>query len=225
MSEFMQGFCVDCGNTSDITVDHVIPRCLFPGRIPKDALVVAACPTCNGVMKSSFDAYLRDLLVVDTNSYETTIAQQLHPKFQRAFARNQSNLMRDFLNDNEILDVVDTSGNLVKHVVTSEKANEQIENVMVMIERGLYHYYLDTTLPSNVPFEVIRVFDRDTFEKIESELYERGGFYAPLGDGNIFECTFSLLPEDSCVSIWLLTFYRSTMIMVVTGRESDKNGY
>ena len=36
-----QGICAYCSASGDVTGDHVIPQCLWPGRVPKDAPVVA----------------------------------------------------------------------------------------------------------------------------------------------------------------------------------------
>ena len=32
-----QGICAYCGNFGEVTYDHIIPQCLWPGRVPKDS--------------------------------------------------------------------------------------------------------------------------------------------------------------------------------------------
>ena len=51
-----QGTCAYCGAVGDVTGDHVIPQCLWPGRVPRDVPVVDACRQCNHIWKSGNDA-------------------------------------------------------------------------------------------------------------------------------------------------------------------------
>lgn len=61
------GQCAYCGQHDILTVDHVIPRCLFDGvtgGVPSDVPKVGACRRCNNA-KSTDDTFLRDVLVRD----------------------------------------------------------------------------------------------------------------------------------------------------------------
>src|SRR4051812_32449628 len=70
------GICAYCGESGNITRDHVIPRCLFPRPLPQDMLTVPACDSCNG-RKSRHDDFLRDILVTDIAATESPVAQEL----------------------------------------------------------------------------------------------------------------------------------------------------
>jgi hypothetical protein len=217
-----QGVCVYCGNTGQVTLDHVIPQCLFSGRIPKDAPVVDACLKCNGEMKSAFDTYLRDLLVNDMSSSRNSEAQKLLPKYERARARNRSILDRDMRTDYEVIGLTKPSGIISSFADTSWIVDERVKIIMRMTIGGLFHYYLHELLPLNTPFEVSRVIDIKLIEKTVRELGERGGRHACIGTGDVFECTFGNSQEKPDLSVWVLNFYRSVVFLAFTGITESK---
>jgi hypothetical protein len=95
MADPIQDIHVSCGQFTEVTADHVIPQCLFPSCVPKNAPVVSACKACNYEKKSGNDTYLHDILVTNMHSVDTPIAQKLYPKFDRAVGRNQLQLAKD----------------------------------------------------------------------------------------------------------------------------------
>ena len=56
--------CGYCGDQPALTVDHVIPKSLFPRPLSKFMLTVPACKKCNEE-KALDDDYLRDMMVID----------------------------------------------------------------------------------------------------------------------------------------------------------------
>ncbi len=65
MSPVSVGICAYCGSKGVVTEDHIIPQCLWTGRVPKKVPKVPACRQCNHILKSELDAYFRDLLTTD----------------------------------------------------------------------------------------------------------------------------------------------------------------
>ena len=49
--------CPYCGIRRGRTVDHIIPRCLFPAKIPSGVYIptVKACPECNAQSRNTMD--------------------------------------------------------------------------------------------------------------------------------------------------------------------------
>jgi 5-methylcytosine-specific restriction endonuclease McrA len=91
-----QGTCAYCGNVGDVTDDHVVPQCLWPGRVPKSAPIIDAWRRCNHIWKSEYDTYLRDALVNDIQAANSPIVQKIRKKFYRSVDRNQSAMAREF---------------------------------------------------------------------------------------------------------------------------------
>src|SRR5262245_25214355 len=87
--------CVYCGIRPGTTRDHVVPKCLFPGNLPKVMVTVPSCRSCNEG-KAVDDTYLRDWLAIDIeNSRHPAANELLRGSVGRAAQRNQSDLVRD----------------------------------------------------------------------------------------------------------------------------------
>ena len=119
----IHGICVYCSKEDELTEDHVIPQCLFSNGVPADAPTVYACATCNHIVKSANDNYLRDLLCTDRRSSRSPIVQELRPKFGRAVSRNQSKLANDLMYS-KLIESRTASGLFAHWACTSQEANE-----------------------------------------------------------------------------------------------------
>src|SRR5258708_21198745 len=91
------GQCAYCGRHDMLTVDHVIPRCLFDGvtdGVPDAVPKVGACRQCNNA-KSTDDTFLRDVLVRDLRLVEHPVAQTIrHGAHARSISRGKSQYPR-----------------------------------------------------------------------------------------------------------------------------------
>src|SRR5258708_5085127 len=92
-----EGQCAYCRQHDLLTVDHVIPRCLFEGvagGVPDDVPKVGACHQCNNA-KSADDTFLRDVLVRDLRLAEHPIAKNIrYGTHARSIARGRSQYPR-----------------------------------------------------------------------------------------------------------------------------------
>src|SRR5260370_22836904 len=88
-----EGQCAYCGQHDILTVDHIIPRCLFDGvmsGVPGDVPKAGTCIQCNNT-KSADDAFLRDVLVRDVRLAEHLIAQSIrHSAHARSISKGKS---------------------------------------------------------------------------------------------------------------------------------------
>ncbi len=211
------GDCAYCGQYDKLTRDHVIPQNFFPEDqpLPGDLPKVYACVECNNEKKSANDAYLRDLLVTDMYSSHSPIAQQLLPKFGRAIVRNQSKLARDILQNRQLVELRTPGGLFAGKGYTSEVANDKTLEIMAMYVRGLYSYYFHKILPQNMEFDLFRVDKSDKLNDVLGMLNEKGGSYARIGTGDVFECVFGHAADVPEVGIWILNFLRRALFVVV----------
>jgi len=216
MAEPIQGICVYCRQFTEVTLDHVIPQCLWPGRVPKDAPVVNACKACNHQNKSGDDTYLRDILVTNSRSSDTPIAQKLFPKFGRAMERNQSQLANDLQEHGQIRELYTSQGETTA-LVTSQEANERSERIFTTITHGLYNYYTQANMPENVPIRVFILHDQENTELAKSLFLAGGGVYKRAGDGSVFECLYIVSPSDSYTSAWSINLLRRVRVIMLTG--------
>lgn len=209
-----QGICAYCGNVGEVSTDHVIPQCLWPGRVRKDAPAVDACRPCNNVWKSEYDTYLRDILVNDRACARNPIAQKVREKYYRAAADNQSIMARDLAERAELVGLQGPSGLISGFAKTLPDAVERCNIIMPLIVRGLHRFYLHAALPQNIAFSVARVIKRQEMEALTREMNEKGGAFQNIGTGDVFQCAFWPRLGHLYSEIWILNFYRCIRFVV-----------
>lgn len=215
------GNCVYCGEYDKVTKDHVIPQCLFPDDkpLPTNIPKVNACKECNNVVKSANDTYFRDFLMVDMSSYQHPLAQQLFPKFARSALRNQSEFADDIMRSQQIIELFTPSGIYAQRVYTSRRANQRSTSILTMMVRGLYHAYIKQALPKETSFVTFSIRDLDKLQADLQMLYDLGGQYVQVGDGEVFRCAYCYSTERPDISLWFLCFYQRAVFGVITNRS------
>lgn len=208
-----QGICTYCGSVSDVTDDHVIPQCLFPGKIPTDVPRVWACQHCNGVVKSQLDTYLRDLLVTDMHSSRSPIAKQLYPKFERSAARNRSKLARDIIQKHQLVELHTPGGVYGGQAYTSQEVDAKLLDILSIYVRGLYAYYYHKPLSKDVEFDFLRAYINKELNDIIRGLRNGGGI-ATVGDGKVFQCAYGHISDVPEADIWVLNFFERALFVV-----------
>lgn len=210
-----EGTCIYCGTFGIVDGDHVIPQCLWPSRVPKEAPVVDSCKPCNQIWKSGDDTYLRDLLVTNASSSSSPVARRIFPKFLRAMSNNQSQLAFD-LRHAQLVELHPASPDMLLGVVTSPEADERTKRIPSTITRGLYNFFTRAIMPATVPITVNRLHDIAHVKDIMNLLDGFGTRYR-IKDSSIFECMYGISPTDPYESAWLFNFYRRVQFIILTG--------
>jgi hypothetical protein len=216
-----QGICAYCGAVGEVTDDHVIPQCLWPGRVSADVIpIIDACPECNNKKKSGDDSYLRDVLVNDQDSSHHNIVQKIRPNFQRSVGRKQSAMYKDFKKDGKVIHTRHPSSLIVPGQV-SEEADKRVIAILSQIVRGLHYHYLKEPLSKDSTFWIGRLRDKAQIEDTTKDIagftgdYHRGGFKS-ISDGRVFSCGYVELDTAQHTTLWQLIFYDSVVFRVVT---------
>ena len=220
MAKKKEGICAYCGRIEKLSVDHVIPQCLFIGNLPGDVPKVYACSSCNNAVKSVNDTYLRDALITDIASSQHPIAQQLWEKFARAAQRNQSVFANEIMQRSQLVSLRTPSGLFAGWAYAFEPAQQRNTTILSMMVRGLYQFYIGKRLPTQTQFNVFRIRGdlRPLITNILT-LLQSGACYVRVGDGQVFECIYIYAADRLEASIWLLFFYKRAIFGVVTDRE------
>jgi hypothetical protein len=218
------GTCAYCGRDASLTLDHVIPQCLFNGKPPRDIPTVGACARCNHIQKSSDDSYLRDLLVADFDTQHHPVAKQLAAKFVRSIKRHQSQFARDAnAKQGKVVQAYTPGGIYLGAAYAIDLPDERVIPMLIRLVRGLYRYYCKGTLPDGVPFDVQRIRNLRGMLPTVQDMVQRGvAKYVPVGDGDVFNCTYAPAndPNHPYASLWFLSFYEHVVFSVAVNLQT-----
>ncbi|CAN5546028.1 hypothetical protein BH10ACI3_BH10ACI3_26290 [soil metagenome] len=208
------GICVYCGESKEVTREHVIPRCMFPGPLPNDVVVVPACEPCNKE-KGKHDDYLRDMLTVDAQTSASDSAQTvLTGKVFRAAEKNHSQLIRAAKAKGKFEPVHSSGGIYLGHGYAVPLEEDRVNHIFSLIVRGLYFKTTGLLLPQDAVFEVKRLEAAD-FDKTWKHL-QKIGYNGPYHLDDVLTCIFVYASEEPAVSHWWLWFYGSICVYVST---------
>ena len=217
-----EGNCTYCGQFADLTVDHVIPRCLFNGAVPGDTPRVLACQQCNGNAKSADDAFLRDMLVRDARLAANPIAQDIrHGALARAHTRGQSQYLRQSTNLRAVPSP--TGSGLV--IFEPALPVERVRPIFMRLVRGLLLAYerYELTLDTNV--DVLRAHDSAVaLAEAQHWASDTSGMVHTVqaGDGSVFWGVYyhTHSQDQPDLSMWWLRFYERVVYWVGTGMSN-----
>lgn len=217
-----EGLCAYCGQHSILTVEHVIPRCLFDevaSGVPGNAPRVDVCHQCNNA-KSIDDAFLRDVLVRDARLTEHPIAQSIrHGAHKRSIAKGKSQYPRAASQLRYVPSPTD-SGLLIAEPILPK---ERMHGIFARLVRGLMVAYEHCELPSATNVDVMRAMDTKIAlkeaQRWAADTSSSGMVHTvQAGDGSVFWCVYyhSLTPGHSDLSQWWLRFYEHVVYLVGT---------
>lgn len=224
MSEYQlsreEGQCVYCSQHDILTVDHVIPRCLFDGvagGVPGDVPKVGACLQCNNA-KSADDSFLRDVLVRDLRLAEHPIAQTIrHGAHERSISRGKSQYPRAASRLRFVPSPTGSGLSVAEPILPKER----LHGIFTRLVRGLMVAYEHYELSSITNFDVLRAADtKVALAEAQRWAADTSGMVHTVqaGDGSVFWCVYyhTLAPEQPNLSQWWLRFYEHVVYWVGT---------
>jgi len=204
-----------------LTVDHVIPRCLFdgvtggvPGNVPR----VDACCQCNNNAKSTDDAFLRDVLVRDLRLAEHPIAQTIrNGAHERSISKGKSQYPRAASHLRFVPSPTGSGLSVAEPILPKER----LHGIFTRLVRGLMVAYEHYELSSITNFNVLRAADtKVALAEAQRWAADTSGMVHTVqaGDGSVFWCVYyhSLTPGHPNLSQWWLRFYEHVVYWVGT---------
>lgn len=212
--------CAYCGQHALLTVDHVIPRCLFDGvadGVPGDVPKVDACRQCN-TAKSIDDTLLRDVLVRDVRLAKHPIAQPIrHGTHERSIARGRSHYPRAASRLRFVPSPTGSGLSVAEPILPKER----LHGIFARLVRGLMVAYEQAELSSVTNVDVLRAVDtKIALAEAQRWAADTSGMVHTVqaGDGSVFWCVYyhSLTPGHADLSQWWLCFYEHIVYWVGT---------
>lgn len=210
--------CVYCGTKPGVTVDHVVPKALYPKPKPPERLLikVPACRTCNEALAQHQD-YLRDWLVLDYRSGNLPPTRELFEgPFTRSARRNQSKFLRDMNAGMTWEPKYSPSGRYQGHALHIPLNEERLEYIMRMMVRGLYYHLHQTRLPDDIVMIVNHVHPPHVERSWKWIKRMRANGPIPVGRPDVFSYGYLQIADEPHLGLWWLQFYEKVIVSVVT---------
>ncbi|MCE5313831.1 MAG: hypothetical protein ABFD49_09020 [Armatimonadota bacterium] len=218
MKQKTQEQCAYCGKIGKMTIEHVIPQCLFTKPLPLDIVKVPACEQCNNA-KSADDSYLRDYLVTDASASEHKTARKIFTtKVLSSVRKNKSDLWRSFA-PSAHLSLVHCRGG-ISLLYAGNLDGERIERALYRIVRGLYYRIFQQHIPENCNYSLTRWSPQEFNEFLP--LLHKFGFNGPYGCGDAFKCIMQFADKSPFTTAWWLFFYDSICLHVLTEHKESE---
>ncbi len=209
--------CIYCGRPGKTTKDHVVAKSLFRRPLPSNMVTVPACLECNRE-KGKLDEYFRDVLTADIVCSDNPVVKDIVTgPVRRWMGTRRSLLGRDFLTDGRFVPVQTAGGIYLGHHAAAPLDWNRVTSVCSMIVRGLHFHHTKRRFPDETSFRVLRESSPENVSRLIKRFSARQDTNGVFGIGEgVFEYVFVVDLHEHSASVWLLRFYGSYDISVIT---------
>jgi hypothetical protein len=202
------------------TEDHVPPKCLFATRC--DLITVPSCGSCNsGASKD--DEYFRLAITSRLEAGNHAEVQAISPRIHRSLERPQARGFKQQLLNNMMPVEVASPGGILLGVAPGYNVNlRRLDRVVARVVKGLFFHELEHRLSTT--YEAVAYAEdglRDLDAATRDRLREYCGIATSQLQKNVGRDVFSYwhvaTQEDSNATFWVMTFYKSTAFIALTG--------
>ncbi|GMV16554.1 MAG: hypothetical protein AMXMBFR56_47780 [Polyangiaceae bacterium] len=199
--------CYLCGTDGADTTEHVVPRCLYPGKLPDDVITLPAHLACNKVTSKDEEVFRNHVSVAiqpDNPGFP------LWQKTWKAIHRPEAAWMQNvFYSEMISVPVVDDDGVVRASPVAARLKNERGDRVLAKIVKGLFTSKTGELLPS---------------EKTLWRFGQADQYRAPLPNAfkvhDVLDVFWGRAADEPLAMIWILGFHRVAWFHVTTMPKS-----
>ena len=204
-----QGICGLCGDRSEVTREHFVPRCLWSGPLPVRTETVPACDRCNAGSNLD-DEYFRNALVM-TFDFDNPQKEQIFQGPVLRSLKRHPGWVADALRQMKIRPLLTPAGLWLGDYPALPLDGERYCRSLVKIIKGLYFLIRKHPFPADGQIVNCAHLCAETLpliNLIEENLSPTFDF----GD-DVFEWRFGQNKEG--VTMWKLSFYRSVVYYAI----------
>jgi hypothetical protein len=201
------GECVYCGNTEEITKDHIPPKNIFSKPRPDNLITVPSCFKCNSEA-SKDDEYFRNVLTMRYDTYEHPDAMKNWKTILRSIKRPESSGLRNaILTGLKPIDLVTPSGIFLGKSGMYKVEVGRVLKTVNRIIKGIFYYEFGQALPNdyNVQSYMLELIKFDD-EVLNLIAMAKAGNTQTIGK-NVFTYWIRKTDENPNCTICLLIFY------------------
>jgi hypothetical protein len=203
--------CVHCGTPSDLTRDHVPPKCFFPKPLPSNLITVPACARCNQGMGLDEEHFLATVMFGEAG-ISATGKNLWSEKLSRMHEKNRG-LRKRIARAMSYADVFSKGGIYLGRRMTIDVDQARVARVVHKILRGLYFFEFGERVPANATIAVLWLQSKEHFAmawKHRAEL--RPG---RRGWQGVFEYACNRVAGASCGSSWQIVLFEAVAFSAV----------
>lgn len=219
------GICAYCGESGNLTRDHIPPKGLFAKPLPHDLITVPCCLKCNN-SPSKDDEYFKLALSL-RHDVDRSQAGGAAKSALRSLGRpEQRGFTRSFLSSTKNVEIYSEGGIYLGKGGAYDVDLQRLNSVAARIVRGLYRHHFKKNIPQ--PWSV-DAWCTEGFPKQANGLSTVKGIIAKLlqevpvvkADG-AFKYWFKTIgePEDLS-SAWYMLFFSRVGFFGMTARDSS----
>jgi hypothetical protein len=199
--------CIYCGNTENMTVDHIPPKALFPEPRPLNMMTVPCCRVCNESF-SKDDEYFRLILVSCQSVSEDPAVQVVNEKLLRSIRKIEAPGLATLVNQSlHVVDVFSEGGIYLGYAPALKVDAIRFHRTLDRIAQGLF--FLTHRYPIPKRYNLTCVFNNIQFNfPVKFIKPFRGLWKPPITIGNnIFSYSYFLSFDDPNGMLFIFWFY------------------
>ena len=209
--------CVYCGIASEVTRDHVPPKCFFPKPRPSDLVTVPSCKHCNISGSKDEEFFLVSLMFGDAGLKDTGIAMW-NSQLPRMLKRHRGVRLAITKMMSEI-NLTSPSGLYLGRRLAQKIDYPRLDRVVLKIIKGLYFLEFSASLSQSASVQCKWLNTPALSE--ETRTYLQHARLGKHGWPGIFEYKVACVPEQRDKTIWFLLFFDHALWWGITGIWDD----
>jgi hypothetical protein len=205
--------CVYCGQTENLTKDHIPPKNLFAKPRPNNLITVPSCYSCNKGFQLD-DDYFWMIMHTRMETGGHAELNKTKAKFITSLNRKESaRYKRAILNSLFSTELVTKSGLYVGRATAFRVKGKRLNRVASRIVKGLFYHEKGFRLPDDC--EALAFADPLTMNDDPEVINRMVSFMLTkpekvIGD-NVFSYRYYFHEEEEYTSAWLMVFYESML--------------
>lgn len=204
-------FCAYCGSNQATTVDHVVPKSLYPASKASSKvqrITVPACEACNGSWADD-EPHFRNMLLV-SGEPNAAVRELWEGKTRRSFTHADGpRRIRDLTAQMIAVQMPESQWYMVY-----PGRDEHVTHVVRKVIRGLCHHHklLSPVSDSQVWVDIQKFDVPPAFHTEMAEAH---------AEEDVLQYRFAVLDDGDIHSFWVLTFFERTPFFGIVFRSED----
>lgn len=206
------GICVYCGKSSEVTSDHVPPKCLFPPETRVNLITVNACLACHDSFKLD-DEYFLVTLAIRDDLPDGAEAQFLRAQTRKTLRNPAAKRFRNAIRAATLKVPRHSPGGIYLGEATALRIDaKRVIRTAQRTVRGMYGKFFGAPLPQDYELSVTLLdMQRDSSALQTPEIQELLILLGQYGKnrtfGKVLDVWYAKTDDDEHSSLWVVRLH------------------